>query len=342
MHAPTFNLAAATETGSLGIMFLKRFWSRNELIRSGQLKAVDVKQEYMLDQALLSVLRLSIEPVMQYLFSQEPTFDMFETWIVEITGQKPDPREIQSFNHIIAHGDTEVTYKCPAENQLSAEQWEFWNTNGYLIVPGVLSPEDCKNTAGLIYQYLDASERDPNTWYQSHPSKQKIMVQLFHHEQLEKNRRSQRIREVFEQLWQRNDLISSADRVSFNPPETPFYQFQGPDLHWDVSLKTPIPFGTQGLVYLSDTASNQGALTVVPGFQNRIETWLQSLEPQEDPRTADLHALGSVPLAAKAGDLLVWHHALPHGSSPNTAQLPRLVQYINYFPVLAEVHDEWI
>ena len=31
------------------------------------------------------------------------------------------------------------------------------------------------------------------------------------------------------------------------------FKFRGPDLHWDCSVKTPIPFGTQGILYLTDT-----------------------------------------------------------------------------------------
>ncbi|MGZ0787900.1 phytanoyl-CoA dioxygenase family protein [Pseudomonas saponiphila] len=38
-------------------------------------------------------------------------------------------------------------------------------------------------------------------------------------------------------------------------------------------------------------------------------------------------------MAAKAGDLIIWHHALPHGASPNRGTLPRMVQYINFYPM---------
>ncbi len=169
------------------------------------------------------------------------------------------------------------------------------------------------------------------------------MVQLFNNPLLVKNRLAKRIRLAFEQLWQRTDLLVSSDRVSFNPPETPAHPFQGPDLHWDMSLKRPIPFATQGLVYLTDTASNQGAFTVIPGFHNRIDSWLDSLPADVYPR--DLNLLSDFkrhPIAADAGDLIIWHQCLPHGSSPNTSQQPRLVQYINYQPLDMERQEEWI
>jgi ectoine hydroxylase-related dioxygenase (phytanoyl-CoA dioxygenase family) len=36
-------------------------------------------------------------------------------------------------------------------------------------------------------------------------------------------------------------------------------------------------------------------------------------------------------IAAKEGDLIIWHQALPHGNSPNRAGFPRLVQYLNMY-----------
>jgi ectoine hydroxylase-related dioxygenase (phytanoyl-CoA dioxygenase family) len=108
-----------------------------------------------------------------------------------------------------------------------------------------------------------------------------------------------------------------------------------------VSLELPIPFGLQGLLYLSDTREDQGAFTLVPGFQNKIEAWINSLPPGTNPRTENLYALGPKSIAANAGDFILWHQALPHGSSPNTAALPRLVQYINYMPIDAGVKDKW-
>ena len=32
----------------------------------------------------------------------------------------------------------------------------------------------------------------------------------------------------------------------------------------------------------------------------------------------------------------------PHGSSPNTAKLPRFVQYINYSPIDEKESEEWV
>jgi ectoine hydroxylase-related dioxygenase (phytanoyl-CoA dioxygenase family) len=140
---------------------------------------------------------------------------------------------------------------------------------------------------------------------------------------------------VYEQLWQRTDLVMTTDRVSFNPPETKSWRFPGPDLHWDVELIAPVSFATQGLVYLTDTTEQQGAFCCVPGFHLKIDHWINSqnkgpIELQQQ-NWADWPVKA---IAAKAGDLIIWHQALPHGASRNTAEWPRMVHYINMYPLV--------
>jgi ectoine hydroxylase-related dioxygenase (phytanoyl-CoA dioxygenase family) len=173
------------------------------------------------------------------------------------------------------------------------------------------------------------------------PNDHGIMVQLFQHPALSANRRSPRIRKAFAQLWGTADLWVSTDRVGFNVPERPGWMFRGPDLHWDVSLSQPIPFGTQGILYLTDTPPEQGAFTCVPGFHRRIDSWLDGLPAGANPRREDLHALGSRPIAGRAGDLVIWDHKLPHGSRPNRGARPRIVQYINLYPTRVECREVW-
>jgi ectoine hydroxylase-related dioxygenase (phytanoyl-CoA dioxygenase family) len=52
--------------------------------------------------------------------------------------------------------------------------------------------------------------------------------------------------------------------------------------------------------------------------------------------------LGPRAIGGRAGDLVIWHQALPHGASPNRGTRPRLVQYVNMFPTRIEEHEEWI
>jgi hypothetical protein len=66
---------------------------------------------------------------------------------------------------------------------------------------------------------------------------------------------------------------------------------------------------------------------------------LDKLPEDSTPQQQNLHALGSKKIAANAGDLIIWRTSLPHGASLNTADKPRVVQYITMNPANDE-NDE--
>ena len=148
----------------------------------------------------------------------------------------------------------------------------FWEENGYVVVHDAVPPENCQAAAQAIYDFLALDPSQPDTWY-GRALGQTIWVPLLHHPALWANRNSPRIHGAFAQIWQRSDLWVNVDQAGFNPPERPGWQFPGPHLHWDVSLVQPVPFGVQGILYLTDTAADQGAFTCVPGF-HRIDRGL--------------------------------------------------------------------
>ncbi|WP_443947609.1 phytanoyl-CoA dioxygenase family protein [Pedobacter sp. AW1-32] len=319
-------------------MHLKRFWSKILFKRANTLEEGLWEKEWQLDKTLLSVLGLGLEQTLVYVFQHAPAFEKFEDWILHTSGT-PSAELIDRFNNTFS--------KLPLEEQpltgvLSEEELDFWNKNGYLVLKNAIPKEDCLETIQVICAILDIKLDKPDTWYTPHVAKQGIMVQLFQHPVLQKNRQSDRIRRAYEQLWKRRDIWATTDRVGFNPPETDSWKFPGPDLHWDCSLDLPIPFNLQGLLYLADTVADQGAFTLVPGFHHRISEWLPSLPAERDPRKENLHDLGSLPIAAEAGDFIIWHQALPHGSRPNTSTKPRFVQYINYQPAELEHSKNWL
>ena len=90
----------------------------------------------------------------------------------------------------------------------------------------------------------------------------------------------------------------------------------------------------QGVLYLSDTAANQGAFTCIPGFHRCIADWLETLSEEDDSRSRMQAEFGhqAKPIAGKEGDLVIWNSLLPHGSSPNSADRPRIAQYITMTP----------
>lgn len=306
----------------------------------GQLASEIQHNEWMLDITLLSALRLGLEQALAYLYASHPTLEQFEAWICETAG-KPADNTIRRFNSIFTGNTTSLPHKN-SEQLLNQDDIDHWNKHGYVIIRNAVPLQDCNTSIEAICQHIGINRFDPGTWYDSHPDRHNIMIRLFQHPALEKTRNAEKIRIAFQQLWGREDVWLTTDRVGFNPPETTFYKYPGQGLHWDVSLQLPIPFSTQGILYLADTAEDQGAFSLVPGFQHRIEHWLSTLPEEIDARSQDIECLGVKRISANAGDLIIWQQALPHGSSPNTSDQPRFVQYINYLPADRKIHANWI
>jgi hypothetical protein len=224
-----------------------------------------------------------------------------------------------------------------AEPVLGEDELRFWDENGYVIVPAVITRDEARDLADVVWTFVGADPDDPVTWGLTDHG---IMVQLFHHPALTPARTSSRLLKAFAQIWGTADLWTSLDRVSFNPPVRPGVEFPGPRLHWDISLVPPVVFEVQGMIYLTDTTADQGAFEAVPGFHKRIDAWLESLGEGVDPRRVDLSAQARR-IAANAGDLIIWHSALPHGASPNTGETPRLAQYVTQYPASLRPAERW-
>ncbi len=334
-------ISPSSEISALGIMHLKRYWQKNQHRKNGLLHPDALQDEWTMDITLLAALGLGLEQTIKYIFETNESYEAFENWILDVNNKQLNSSKIEAFNQTVIHPAI-INELHEIDKILSDADLNFWEEQGYVILKNAVSKQDCADTIKIICDYIQINPDDSNTWYKEHPAKQGIMVQLFQHPLLQQNRETEVIRKAYEQLWKRTDIWCNTDRVGFNPPETEYWKFPGPNMHWDVSLKLPIPFGLQGILYLNDTEATQGAFTLVPGFQNKIEQWLGSLPKETNARTVDFYALGAVPIVANAGDFIIWHHALPHGSSRNTAANPRFVQYMNYAPVDAPVQTEWI
>lgn len=218
---------------------------------------------------------------------------------------------------------------------LTAEDRRFWEENGYVVVHNAVPPENLKTAEQAVWDFLEMRSDDPRSWYPDPP--RGIMAEMYQHQALWDNRQCPRVHQAFAEIWGTEKLWVSIDRASMNPPELPDWKYPG-ILHWDTNLEPPIEFWVQGVLYLTDTAANQGAFSCVPGFHRRLEAWLKDLPAEANPREQDLESLGAEPIPGAAGDLIIWHSALPHGSSPNTATHPRIAQYITMFP--SQGYDE--
>lgn len=212
---------------------------------------------------------------------------------------------------------------------LSQQDIAFFDEQGYVIARNVIDRAQAERTAQAIWNFAGQDPDDSATWY---PEGKGIMIEVYHQQSQWDNRTNPRVHEAFAQVWHDEKLWVSHDRASISPPN------RDPDakehnLHWDMNIDDPpFGFGTQGVLYLTDTPAEQGAFVCVPGFHKKIKTWLKGLPKGAKPREQDLLALGTKRIGAQAGDLIIWRTALPHTASLNRGTGPRVAQYINMGP----------
>lgn len=268
---------------------------------------------------------IGMEETLKFLYSHHPTNQDFQLWIEQNKSQS---------NYDKIENSQDV---------LSEEDLKFWDENGYVVIRNAISQEDCEQTQNAILDYLESSLDEPKSWYKNHEAKEGLMVLFTKHGTLEKNRQSSKILKAYQQLYKTDKIFQFIDKVSFNPPENNTFRFRGSALHWDVSLRLPIPFKLQGLLYLTDVKQDSGAFHCVAGFHHQIENWLKNLPKNVNPREIAVQTFTPKPILGNAGDFIIWHQALPHCAMPNRSNLPRMVQYLTYFPI--ENHEEtgeWI
>lgn len=301
---------------------LQNLWTRT--VNPTQAPTTEEIESWNKEIKTLYELGIGMEETLQFLYFEKPDFETFKNWI-----------SVKKRNQ---NTDSDVF----TANVLSEEDLEFWNKNGYIVIKDAISKEDCEATQKAIWDFLAMDPDTKESWYKRHEDQKGLMLNFSDHETLNKNRLSPKIKKAYEQLYNTTDIYKTIDKVSFNPPETDEFTFLGSALHWDTSLRQPITFGLQGLLYLTDCGANDGAFHCVAGFHNKINHWLDHLEPDENPRDKALETLQADPILGNAGDFIIWDNRLPHCATPNKGKSPRMVQYLTYLPNDYKISKGWL
>ena len=331
---------AETETdivaGALGVPQLWRLWRR--MVGSGAGEPPS-GTAWAADQAVIYGLGLGLHETLRFLCAEMPEFPAFERWVIERNGGTVDAARIASVNAAVALARGEAAASPGLATDfapvLDEAELRCWGENGYVVLRNAAQPEDCRAAAQAIWEFMGLDLGAPESW-SGVGKAEGIFVPLVQHPAFDKNRRSPRIRNAFAQLHGTSDLQATIDRGGFNPPGRDV-----PRLHWDISLVPPFGRYFQGVLYLTDTPAEQGAFHCVPGFHRRLEAWLASLPEGANPRGQDLSS-EVVRIPGNAGDMVIWHGALPHGASFNHGTRPRLVQYIAYHPLDRADDRPWV
>jgi len=229
---------------------------------------------------------------------------------------------------------------------LTPEDWAFWQENGYVVVHNAVPQENLDALIDTIWEFTGLDRDDPSTWNEEATPENGLakrnsagMVEMYQHQAMWNNRQHPRLYGAFADIWRADKLWVSIDRVNLNTPAPPDAEFGG-FVHWDMDTKKrPLPFQVQGVLSLTDTSFDQGGFQCVPGFVNLFEEWVKTQPEDRDPWHPDLTGFEVVPIETKAGDLVIWHSLLPHGTRRNNSKIPRLAQYITMSPA-REDNDE--
>ena len=162
---------------------------------------------------------------------------------------------------------------------LSKEDWAFWEENGYVVVPDAVPQENLDATVDAIWTFLEIDRDDREQWYGHKPYTREDygsspisaggIVEIYQHQALWDNRQYPEVHQAFSEIWGTEKLWVSVDRACMKPPareDNPEYSNKG-FIHWDVDTANhPVPFGVQGVLYLTDTAEDQGGVPVRAGL----------------------------------------------------------------------------
>lgn len=238
---------------------------------------------------------------------------------------------------------------------LNTADLQHMEEKGYVVIPNAVCTEDVAAVVDGIWSHMRMDPNDPDSWYED-PNGDKLQkygfMRQMHTPAMWRVRQSPKIHRAFARLWGTDNLWITIDRCIIKPPlrtDRPEWGMTGDPrglLHWDFPVAiNPKRFKLfQAMVYLEDTAANQGTFQCVPGFQNRYEAWHASRKGDFEfgvhngtPMEQGLES--PTPIAGKAGDLLIWDSFTPHGHCYNTSEKPRLAQFLTMWPATEEGHE---
>lgn len=294
-------------------------------------KAVDIPSDFERKESVwMNFMGLGKFETLSFLYMDCRNYEHFHQWITDLKGINFIAQATLDFNAWTAH-QTGTNNNAPGYPEtLSQEQLQFWETHGFLRIPGVVEDEICDLVKEEICKCLSLDMENPQTWHPRHSDLQGIMLQLYQNEAMEKIRYHKRIKEISAELYQTDQLIATTEKVGYNPPEIPGWTSRNGSLHWDLNLAQPLKFHIQGLVYLNEVPEKRGPLQVVPGFQHRFEDWMKPFDSLESAQKHMLETEKAIPVSGEKGDLILWQSTLPHSAGRNQCTFPRFVQYVSF------------
>lgn len=232
---------------------------------------------------------------------------------------------------------------------LTPEQFKTWQSYGYIIVPQVVAQEQVDALKSFLWEFQEMDANDPETWQKPQLLQYGLkdlngsgMVEAYHHQTLWDNRQSQKIYDIFVDIWDREDLWVTIDRANLNPPNRDKSKFDG-FLHWDIdTARDPLIHNVQAIVTMVDTTPEMGGFQCVPDLFHNFDEWAKIQPADRNGFLPDRGEYELVHPQLKAGDMLIFNSLMAHGIKVNNSDQVRMAQYISMFPAQednAELRD---
>ncbi|MEU4179359.1 phytanoyl-CoA dioxygenase family protein [Streptomyces sp. NPDC026589] len=238
---------------------------------------------------------------------------------------------------------------------LSATDFAFWQTYGYVVVKQAIAPEAAQRMLDFAWDFQGLDPGRPDTWYEEREYRSDLdrelhiygFVEAYHHQLLWDSRQAQRVYDAFVDVWDCEELWVTLDRLNLNPPNVKNRdrglieaRERGFDieLHWDVDTTLGIPpQRVQGIIALNDTTEEHGGFQCCPELFRTFDRWAALQPADRDPirPAVDRSELPVVRPDLEAGDLLIFNGHLAHGVAANLSRDGvRAVQYLSMMPAL--------
>ncbi len=256
---------------------------------------------------------------------------------------------------------------------LTSADFEFFHKNGYVVIKQAISDDDAKAVVDDIWKYLapltpPGGKNFAKCYEPGSPCNVLGFIEMYHSQSMWNNRQNPRVYNAFVDLYQKEDLWVTIDRIGVKLPPPPAdckhkpgndYRHTG-FTHWDIdptdSAVTAVchdptvpPFQLQGVIALEDTAVDMGGLHVYPGMHRYLSKWMSDRKVVIPQASVDsfyqrgfpvkvpkpeyaLKGMEHVVVDMKRGDLAIWRGELAHGNGHNVSDRVRYAQYVTYFP----------
>jgi len=215
--------------------------------------------------------------------------------------------------------------------RLTEEQKNHYAEQGYVLVPGLISPAVVAEAVAALWRHLDADPGDPASWAR-----------------IENAHRS--FDDPALLACYTPDLLAAAADLAGDDPATVraakgayainvFPQpgdWNWPHPHLDHSIREhghhvfPRAFRVAGMAFLSDVPPHGAGTVVWPGSHKKMEALAKSDPARYETMWALNQDLNQVDLGEpvettpRAGNVLFYHYLCAHAGSQNTSTQPRL------------------